>query len=79
MNKLLPWSEKYRPIHLDSENNSVIGHDKIRQVLLEYKKHKMLPNLLFYGPPGTGKTSMITAFAREYYNEDYDDEYNNDN
>ena len=73
MNKLLPWSEKYRPIHLDSENNSVIGHDKIRQVLLEYKKHKMLPNLLFYGPPGTGKTSMITAFAREYYNEDYDE------
>ena len=35
-------------------------------------KNNKLPHLLFYGPPGTGKTSTITAYAKHYYNEDFD-------
>ena len=67
--KLLPWSEKYRPAHL----NNIIHHDKIKQSLANFMKCKKLPHLLFYGPPGTGKTSSIIAFAKYYYKEDYDD------
>jgi len=68
-NRLLPWSEKYRPTSI----NHIFSHDKIRTVLLNYKNNNTLPHLLFYGPPGTGKTSTITAFAKEFYNEDYDE------
>lgn len=68
-NKLLPWSEKYRPQTLQH----VFSHEKLCNVLLNYKKNNTMQNLLFYGPPGTGKTSTITAFAKEFYREDFHD------
>ena len=65
---LLPWSEKYRPDSI----NSILYHDKIKMSIENYMKNNKLPHLLFYGPPGTGKTSTITAYAKYYYNEDFD-------
>lgn len=66
-NKLLPWSEKYRP---DTINN-IISHDKITKAIVNFMEVNKLPHLLFYGPPGTGKTSTILAIAKHYYKEDF--------
>ena len=66
-NTLLPWSEKYRPNSI----NNILYHDKIKLSIENYMKNKKLPHLLFYGPPGTGKTSTMIAYAKHYYNEDY--------
>jgi replication factor C subunit 3/5 len=67
INKLLPWSEKYRPGTI----NNIIYHDKITKAIINFMELKNLPHLLFYGPPGTGKTSCIVAIAKHYYGEDY--------
>ena len=66
-NTLLPWSEKYRPNSI----NNILYHDKIKLSIENYMKNKKLTHLLFYGQPGTGKTSMIIAYAKHYYNQDY--------
>lgn len=66
-NKLLPWSEKYRPNSI----SNVIYHEKITNTIVKFMELKKLPHLLFYGPPGTGKTSCIVAIAKHYYGEDY--------
>ena len=67
-NKLLPWSEKYRPNEIDN----VIYHNKIKNSIVNYMENNRLPHLLFYGPAGVGKTSLITAIAKHYYNDDFD-------
>jgi replication factor C subunit 3/5 len=67
-NKLLPWSEKYRP----STISGVLYHDKITTSIVNYMSHGKLPHLLFYGPPGCGKTTLIVAIAKHYYKEDFD-------
>jgi replication factor C subunit 3/5 len=67
-NKLLPWSEKYRPNEIDN----IIYHEKIKHSIVNYMDNKRLPHLLFYGPAGVGKTSLITAIAKHYYQEDFD-------
>ena len=64
---LLPWSEKYRPHDI----TNILYHDKIKISIENYMKNNKLPHLLFYGPPGTGKTSTMIAYAKHYYNEDY--------
>ena len=66
-NKLLPWSEKYRPGSI----SNIIYHDKITKTIVKYLDTQKLPHLLFYGPPGTGKTSSILAIAKQYYKEDF--------
>lgn len=66
-NKLLPWSEKYRP----SSIQNIIYHEKITKTIVNYLEANKLPHLLFYGPPGTGKTSSILAIAKHYYKEDF--------
>jgi DNA polymerase III delta prime subunit len=66
-NKLLPWSEKYRPSSIES----IIYHEKITKTIVNYLEVNKLPHLLFYGPPGTGKTSTILAIAKHYYKEDF--------
>jgi len=66
-NTLLPWSEKYRPTSI----NNILYHDKIKLSIENYMKNKKLPHLLFDGPPDTGKTSTMIAYAKHYYNEDY--------
>lgn len=66
-NKLLPWSEKYRPITIDN----IIYHNKITRAITNYMDVNKLPHLLFYGPPGTGKTSTILTIAKHYYKDDF--------
>ena len=67
-NKLLPWSEKYRPGTI----SGVLYHDKITKSIINYMSCGKLPHLLFYGPPGCGKTTLILAIAKHYYKEDFD-------
>lgn len=67
-NKLLPWSEKYRPNTI----SGVLYHDKITKSIVNYMSQGKLPHLLFYGPPGCGKTTLILAIAKHYYKEDFD-------
>lgn len=67
-NKLLPWSEKYRPGTI----SGVLYHDKITTSIVNYMSQGKLPHLLFYGPPGCGKTTLILAIAKHYYKEDFD-------
>ncbi len=68
-NKLLPWSEKYRPNAI----SNIIYHEKITKAITNYLELKKLPHLLFYGPSGTGKTSCIVATAKHYYGDDFYD------
>ena len=61
-NKLLPWSEKYRPGSI----SNIIYHEKITKAIVNYMELKKLPHLLFYGPPGTGKTTSIINLINAY-------------
>jgi replication factor C subunit 3/5 len=63
-----PWVEKYRPSKLDD----VISQHLVIKTLKNFLKNKQLPHILLYGPPGTGKTSVITAYAKEFYKSQYD-------
>lgn len=67
-NKLLPWSEKYRPDNI----SGIIYHDKITKSIVSYLSVGKLPHLLFYGPPGSGKTTTMLAIAKQYYKNDFD-------
>jgi replication factor C subunit 3/5 len=67
--ELLPWSEKYRPEKMEH----IIYHNKIINIMNHYSECDDLPHTLFYGKAGTGKTSLIMAFAKQYYGENYDD------
>jgi replication factor C subunit 3/5 len=63
-----PWVEKYRPSKLDD----VISQKLVIKTLKNFLRNKQLPHILLYGPPGTGKTSVITAYAKEFYKSQYD-------
>jgi len=67
MNKI-PFIEKYRP----QLPETIIHHEKIKEALDNYMMCANLPNLLFTGYSGIGKTTMITAFAKKYYGDNYD-------
>lgn len=64
----IPFIEKYRP----QTPELIIHHDKIKEALDNYMQCSNLPNLLFTGYSGIGKTTMITAFAKKYYGENYE-------
>ena len=49
------YTEKYRPIDLDTMNMNKINKD----ILINIIERNEFPNLLFYGPPGTGKTTTV--------------------
>lgn len=67
MSDYTPWTEKYRPQHL----NEVVGQKETVSILKAYVKEKNMPNLLFAGPPGIGKTTAALALARDLYGENY--------
>lgn len=47
----LPWTEKYRPHHIDQ----IQSHHELIKLLNTKSKIYNLPHILLHGPPGTGK------------------------
>lgn len=67
MESTIPFTEKYRPKHL----NEVLSQTTNIKIITECMKNERIPHMLFYGPPGTGKTSTIIALSREYYGDSF--------
>jgi replication factor C small subunit len=65
------WIEKYRPKTL----KDVIGQDDITERLKAYVKAGTMSHLLFAGTAGTGKTTCALALAREFYGENWRDNF----
>jgi replication factor C small subunit len=61
------WIEKYRPKKLED----VVGQTEVIKRLSSYIKSKNLPHLLFSGPAGVGKTGSAICVAREFFGEDW--------
>lgn len=67
----LPWVEKYRPKSLAE----VIGHEEITKRLKGYVEKKNIPNMMFSGPAGTGKTSSSIALAKEFFGQNFEQNF----
>lgn len=65
----LPLVEKYRPQILDD----IVGNKNQIVFLKKFIETGNIPNILLNGDPGGGKTSAITAFAKEYLGDLYND------
>ena len=61
------WIEKYRPKKLED----VVGQADVTKRLSSYIKSKNIPHLLFSGPPGVGKTASAICVAREFFGDDW--------
>ncbi len=61
------WTEKYRPKNLDE----VVGQKNVVRRLKSYVKTGNMPHLLFSGPAGVGKTTCAIALAREFFGENW--------
>jgi len=55
--------EKYRPRNLEE----IIHHENIKTVLRRMIKNRTTQHMIFWGMPGVGKTSLVYAFASEYF------------
>lgn len=55
----IPWTEKYRPKHIDQLVIDDNTSNKIKTII----KDKAMPNIIIAGVPGTGKTTTILCIA----------------
>jgi replication factor C small subunit len=63
------WTEKYRPKTVDEY---VFVDDRQKQMVTQWIKDGMIPNLLLSGDPGTGKSTLAKVLINELGVEDYD-------
>jgi len=57
------WVDKYRPRTL----RDIVGHDDVKNMLIDSIDRGNLPHLLFHGGSGTGKTSTVLALVMQLY------------
>ncbi len=67
MSEFQIWTEKYRPKKL----NEVFGQKEIVEKLEAFFRSNNLPHLLFAGPAGIGKTTCAMAIAKEFFKENW--------
>lgn len=61
-----PWSEKYRPRHLDD----IVGQTAVKSAIRGYLENGGIPHMLFHSEtPGCGKTTMAQVIANEVLGE----------
>lgn len=60
--KQIPWTEKYRPQHL----NQIVFDNINKKIFETILDTNYFPNLLLHGPPGTGKTTTIINLIKSY-------------
>jgi len=65
------WVEKYRPETIDE----IVGQEDITRQLAGYVAKGELPNLLLSGEAGIGKTTSAVALAKEFYGDDWQDNF----
>ena len=65
------WTEKYRP----KTFADIKGQEEIVAKLTAFIKQKNIPHLLFAGPPGVGKSTLALVLAREFFGENYRDNF----
>ncbi|MFA6331770.1 MAG: AAA family ATPase [Methanoregula sp.] len=61
------WTEKYRP-HSSAE---IVGQDIILRHLTSFAGSRTVPHLILTGPHGTGKSVAIECFAKDLYQENW--------
>ncbi len=67
----IAWTEKYRP----SKISEIIGQEAIAKRLDAFVKAKSFPNMIFAGPAGVGKTTSAIALAKELYNDNINEAF----
>lgn len=70
-NKSDVWTEKYRPANFDE----LIGQDEIVKRIKNLTNSLNIPHLLFTGPPGTGKSSLAFIIVKEFFHENWQNNY----
>lgn len=65
------WTEKYRPSKLDE----VVGQEYVVKSLKAYASSGNIPHMLFAGPAGTGKTTCAIALAKEFFGNEWRDNF----
>lgn len=65
------WTEKYRP----STFEEVKGQKHIVHKLTAFVKEQNMPHVLFAGPAGVGKTTLSLVMARQFFGENWQDNF----
>lgn len=65
------WTEKYRP----KSFSEVKGQKDVVTKVEAFVKQKNMPHLLFTGPAGVGKTTLSLVIARQFFGENWRDNF----
>lgn len=62
------WTEKYRP----GSSADLLGQEAVLRHLSSFASSGTVPHLILTGPHGTGKSVAIECFAKDLYNENWE-------